>query len=199
MRAISFNCNLQTLGLIVKNSSSIRRGKQTPRLLSQIRCWTRHNNFLTSCQFILRIIVHRCYVISTSYLSETPPQAHEAFSMPAGILQRSTSHILFYSTVSIVFSYHALAGPQQPKIRYTHCRITTTANSLDFFKEFLWMAFAVLFLSCQCYLLQTISWEVLVFQVYLEHFSWYSKKLGHKLCSSYKPVLPEKLNPQEAD
>lgn len=101
-------------------------------------------------------------LFNTYFLSETPPQAHEAFSMPAGILQLSTSYILFYSTVSVVFSYHVLAGPQQPKIH--HCIITATANPLDFFKEFLWMAFAVVFLSCQCYLLQTISWK-----------SWFSR------------------------
>jgi len=55
------------------------------------------------------------------------------------------------------------------------------------------MGFGVLFLSCQSYFLQTFSREVLEFQVYLIQFSQCRKKLGHKLCSSFTPVLSEEL------
>lgn len=83
--------------------------------------------------------------------------------------------------------------------RYTHHKITTTANSLDFLKEFLFPSFGGVFLSNQCHLLQTISWEVPVLQIYSKQFSQYCKKLGRKLCSSFKPVMPEELSLQKAE
>lgn len=129
--------------------------------------------------------------------SETPPRPSEALSMPAGILQLNTLCIFFilcFLLYLVTMSWQALSKP-----RYTHCKIITTANSLDFFKSFLWIGFGVVFLSCQSYLLQTLSWEVLVFQVYLNEFSQCRKKLGHKLWSSFKPVLPEELRLQKTE
>lgn len=57
----------------------------------------------------------------------------------------------------------------------------------------------MLLLSCHSSLLQTLSWEVLAFQVYLSQFSECHKKLGHKLCNSFKPVLSEGLSPQKTE
>lgn len=70
---------------------------------------------------------------------------------------------------------------------------------MDFFKEFLCPGFGGVFLSNQHHLLQTISWEVPVLQIFSKQFSQYYKKLGHNLCNSFKPVVAEELSLQKAE
>lgn len=107
-------------------------------------------------------------------------------------------HTLLLDLVPVLWQAHS--NPRlQDYITNPNYKITTTANSLDFLKEFLCSSFGRVYLSNQCHLLQTISWEVPVLQIYSKQFSQFCRKLGHKFCSSFKPVVPEELSLQQAE
>lgn len=108
--------------------------------------------------------------------------------------QHSAHPLLSHTFIGL--SSSLMAGLQQSRIHtsqnYNYSQFTGLPQGI------LCPCFGGVLLSSQCHLLQTISCEVPVSQIYSKQFSQYCKKLGHKLCSSFKPV-PGELSLQKAE